>query len=134
MGGACANCGMNRDELLSLVLLLLSVCGFVALMARLGRAALRLGLNAAEATAASGMAEVSQRRGDITGYIERRESGQALRRARRANAATLLGYALLLAVPPFIGLAREVYAAAALLWFLPRRPIRLPERLTRRER
>jgi hypothetical protein len=115
---------MNRDELLSVVLLMLAVLGFLALMARLGRAALRLGLNAAEATAATGLAEVSQRRGDITGFMERQASGHALRRARRLNAAAALSYALLLAVPPIAGGAREVYAVAALLWLLPRRPIR----------
>jgi hypothetical protein len=122
------------NELLSLVLLLLAVLGFVALVGRMGRAALRLGLNAAEATAATGLAEVSQRRGDITGFMERQASGQALRRARRVNAASLLGYAALLILPPFFGLGREVYAAASLLWLLPRRPVQLPPGLARRTR
>lgn len=113
-----------RTELLSVILLLLAVLGVVALVARLGRAALRLGLNAAEATAASGLAEVSQRRGDITGYLERRASTETLRRARRRNLAAALGYGLLLVAPLFTELAQEVYAAAALLWLLPRRPVR----------
>lgn len=121
-----------RNELLSLVLLLLAVLGVVALAARLGRSALRLGLNAAEATAASGLAEVSERRGDITGFMEGRASGDTLRRARRRNLASLAAYALLLVIPPFTPFAREAYAAAALLWLLPRRPIRpavqLPQR------
>lgn len=115
---------MTREDLLSIILLVLAVFGFLALIARLGRAALRLGLNAAEATAATGLAEVSQRRGDITGFLENQRSGTALRRARRLNAAALAGYALLLAVPLFAGVAREAYAAASLLWLLPRRPIR----------
>ena len=123
---------MIRENLLSLVLLLLAVLGVLALVVRLGRAALRLGLNAAEATAASGLAEVSQRRGDITGYLERRASGETLRRARRRNLAAALGYALLLAVPLFTEFAREAYAAAALLWLLPRRPVRPPVELQSR--
>lgn len=116
--------GVTREYLLSIILLLMAVFGFLALIARLGRAALRLGLNAAEATATSGLAEVSQRRGDITGYLENQASSAALRRARRLNTAAVAGYALLLAVPLFTGVAREAYAAASLLWLLPRRPIR----------
>lgn len=116
--------GVIRNELLSIVLLLLAALGLAAVLLRLGRAVLRLGLTVAEATAANGLAEVSQRRGDITGFLERQASGVALRRARRRNLATMAGYALLLAVPPFAGVAREVYAAAALLWLLPRRPVR----------
>lgn len=115
---------MIRNELLSIVLLLLAALGLAAVLTRLARAALRLGLNAAEATASTGLAEISQRRGDITGFLERQASGVALRRARRRNLAALLGYGLLLAVPPFAGVAREAYAAAALLWLLPRRPVR----------
>jgi hypothetical protein len=121
--------GVIRNDLLSLVLLLLAFLGVFALMTRLGRAVLRLGLNAAEATAASGLAEVSERRGDITGFLEGRASGQTLRRARRRNLASMLAYALLIAIPPFTPVAREVYAAAALLWLLPRRPVRPPVQL-----
>jgi hypothetical protein len=125
---------VTRNQLFALVLLLLAVLGFFALVARLGRAALRLGLNAAEATAASGLAEVSQRRGDVTGFLERQASGQSLRRARRRNVAAIAGYAALLVLPPFFGLAAEVYAASALLWLLPRKPIRLPADLPARGR
>jgi hypothetical protein len=120
-----------RNELLSLVLLLLAVLGVLALVTRLGRAMLRLGLNAAEATAASGLAEVSERRGDVTGFLERRASGQSLRRARRRNLAATLAYAALIAIPPFTGVAREVFAAAALLWLAPRRPVRPPVQVPR---
>ena len=129
-GGAQTE-GVIRNDLLSLVLLLLAVLGVLALVVRLGRAMLRLGLNAAEATAASGLAEVSERRGDVTGFLERRAFGQTLRRARRRNLAATLAYAALIAIPPFAGVAREVYAAAALLWLLPRRPVRPPAGVTR---
>lgn len=114
---------MSR-ELLSLVLLLLAVFGFLALAGRLGRALLRLALNAAESTAATGLAEVSERRGDITGMMETRNAAQALRRRRRFALLTVAGCFLLIAVPPLAGVAREVYAACALLWFVPTRRIR----------
>jgi hypothetical protein len=122
---------VTRENLLSIVLLLLAVLGIAALVVRLSRAALRLGLNAAEATAASGLADVSQRRGDITGFLERRASGETLRRARRRNLAAVLFYVLLLVVPLFTGVAREAYAAAALIWLLPRRPVRPPVQVSR---
>jgi hypothetical protein len=112
------------SDLLSLVLLILAVFGFLALLRRLGGSLLRLGLHAAEGSAATGLAEVSERRGDITGFMERRASAQSLRRARRLTTATLAVYVLLLAVPLFAGLAREVWAACSLLWFLPARPLR----------
>lgn len=114
---------MSR-ELLSLVLLLLAVFGFLALAGRLGRALLRLALNAAESTAATGLVEVSERRGDITAMIETRNAAQALRRKRRLTLLTVAGCFLLIAIPPLAGVAREVYAACALLWFVPTRRIR----------
>ena len=114
---------MARD-LLSLVLLVLAVFGFLALLRRLGGSLLRLGLHAAEGTAAAGLAEVSERRGDITGFMERRADAQTLRRARRRTGAAAAACALLLAVPLFAGVAREVWAACSLLWLLPGRPLR----------
>jgi hypothetical protein len=111
-------------ELLSLVLLLLAVFGFLALAGRLGRALVRLALNAAESTAASGLAEINERRGDITAMMETRNAAQTLRRSRRITLLTVVGCALLMLVPPFLDVAREVYAACALLWFVPAQRIR----------
>jgi hypothetical protein len=108
-------------ELLSLILLLLAVFGFLALAGRLGRALVRLALNAAESTAATGLAEVSERRGDITGMMEKRTAAQTLRRNRRITLLTVIACLLLIIIPPFADVAREVYAACALLWFLPPR-------------
>jgi hypothetical protein len=112
-------------ELLSLVLLILAVLGFLALAGRLVRALFRLALNAAESTAATGLAEVSERRGDITGMMEKRTAAQTLRRNRRITGLTAVGCVLLMVVPPFADVAREVYAACALLWFLPPRRSRV---------
>ena len=114
---------MSQD-LLALVLLILAVFGFLALLRRLGGSLLRLGLHAAEGTAAAGLAEVSERRGDITAFMERRADAQNLRRARRRAGATAAACVLLLAVPLFAGVARDVWAACSLLWFLPSRPLR----------
>lgn len=114
---------MSQD-LLSIVLLLLAVLGFVAVLLRLGRELVRVALNAAESTAASGAAEISERRGDITGLMERRAVADTLRRDRRRALAQVGVLALLLVIPPFASLAREVYAACALLWFVPARKLR----------
>lgn len=110
-------------DLLSLIVFLMAVLGVLALLGRLARSVVRLGLNAAESTAASGLAEISERRGDVTGFMERQAATRSLRRARRRTLALAVGYLLLLAIPPFFGLGREVYAACALLWLLPRPPL-----------
>jgi len=104
---------------------ILALVGCAALVYRLGRALLRVGLTAAEAGAVGGMMQVSVRQGDLTGMAER-QAHVALVRRRRARAlleAALWG--LLLVVPPIAGVARLVYAAAVLVWLLPRQPIRL---------
>jgi hypothetical protein len=113
-----------NNALSSALLLLLAIAGVAALLMRNGRALLRVGLNTAEASAVSGLAEVSVRRGDLTGLMERRSMQAGLRSARRKNLASAAMYALLLIVPPLLGVGREVYAACSLLWFLPTRPVR----------
>ena len=101
----------------------LAVLGGIALVVRLGRSLVRLGLTAAEIGAASGLAEVSARRGDITGLAERASHGEELRRNRRRDIAFVLFWLALLVIPPLAGWTRIVYAAASVLWLLPRRPI-----------
>ncbi|HYW07533.1 MAG TPA: hypothetical protein VE913_11280 [Longimicrobium sp.] len=101
----------------------LAVLGGIALVVRLGRSLVRLGLTAAELGAASGLAEVSARRGDITGLAERASHGATLRHNRRRDIAVVLFWLALLVIPPLAGWTRVVYAASAVLWLLPRRPI-----------
>ncbi|HEX5724080.1 MAG TPA: hypothetical protein VFX98_01370 [Longimicrobiaceae bacterium] len=110
------------SPLLTALLLPLAVLGAAALFARLLRSLLRLGLNVAEGSAAAGLAEVSARRGDLTGMAERGELVRAIRRSRRRNAALALLWLAVIVVPILLGGVREVYAAASLLWLLPRRP------------
>jgi hypothetical protein len=104
---------------------LLALVGCAALAYRLGRALLRLGLAAAEAGAVGGLMRVSVRQGDLTGMAERQALVSAVRRGRALAVLMAALWAALLVVPALAGIARPVYAAAALVWFLPRRPIRL---------
>jgi hypothetical protein len=104
--------------------LLLAMAGAVALAYRALRSFARLVLSLAESTAASGMAEVSARRGDLSALEENRATERAARRRQwRDVLATGLWLAWLL-VPPMVGWAALLYAAAAPLWFLPHSPIR----------
>src|SRR3954466_13911799 len=93
----------------------------LALVWRLLRALVRSALGAVESTATGGLLEVSIRQGDLTGMAERREQLSRARRARsRAIAEALLCFAALV-VPGVAGITRPVYAAAVLLWLVPRR-------------
>jgi hypothetical protein len=103
---------------------ILAVVGVLAIVARLGRSLLRVGITVAEETAAAGMAEASARRGDLTGLAERREQKTALRRTRFKQLAVSTLWIALLVVPALAGWGRPVYAAAVLLWLLPRAPLR----------
>jgi hypothetical protein len=104
---------------------ILALVGCAALVYRLGRALLRVGLTAAEAGAVGGMMQVSVRQGDLTGMAERRAHVALVRRRRARALLEAALWALLIVVPALAGVARLVYAAAVLVWFLPRRPIRL---------
>lgn len=104
-----------------------AVLGGLALILRLLRSGLRFALRVAEVAAASGLAEVSARRGDLTGMAERRvELQRALLQRRRDLALTLL-WSLWLGAPLFTSWVAEAYALAAPLWLLrgrPRGPLR----------
>jgi hypothetical protein len=56
---------------------------------------------------------------------ERQAVVAAVRRSRLLALGTAALWAVLLVAPPLAGVGRLVYAAAALVWLLPRRPIRL---------
>lgn len=105
------------------LLSVLAALGFLALLARIFRSVVRFGLATAEATAMAGLIEVSARRGDLTGLSERKAQEQEVRRSRRLAGLLLALWVVLVVVPPFTGWAREVYAACALLWVLPKQKI-----------
>jgi hypothetical protein len=104
---------------------LLAAAGVAALVYRLGRSAVRLALRSAEVTATTGLAEISARRGDLTGLTERRHQVTLARRRRRLDLLRTLGWLLWLALPAATAFTREAYALAAPLWLLPIR--RAPE-------
>lgn len=110
------------------LVLLLAAIGVGGVIVRLGRTLLRLGLSSAEAAAASGLADVSARRGDLTGLAERRDAERAARGARRRDTAWAVLWLLVLILPPLLGWTPEAFAVAALVWLLPRRPLRRPIR------
>ena len=114
---------MLEEGLTSLVALM-SVAGAAALVIRLLRSSARLALRAAEATAAAGLADVSARRGDLTGMMERRAAERGARRDRRGALLLALFWLLWLVVPVFGGWAREAFALAAVLWLVPNQPLR----------
>lgn len=108
-------------EALSGVVIWIAVAGVLALVRRAFGSLLRLALHAAEATAASGLADVSARRGDVTGLAERRAHQERAREMRRAELLRLSLWAGWLVVPAVAAWAPEAYLPAALLWLFPRR-------------
>lgn len=109
------------EQSLTGLVTLLAFAGCVALVLRLVRTAGRLALRAAEASAAAGLADVSARRGDVTGMIERQNTVRRARRDRRKATAMVVLWGAWLVVPVFAGWAREAFALGALLWLAPRR-------------
>lgn len=103
---------------------LFAVFGGAALVYRLGRTMLRVGIAAAEKTAVDGMVEVSIRNGDLTTMAERKAHVAAVRRTRARSALLALLWGGLLFVPALLDATRPVYALSALVWFLPSRPLR----------
>jgi hypothetical protein len=103
---------------------LLALAGVAALLFRSARALLRLGLAAAEGATVNGLVEVSRRNGDLTGMAERQEQARTVRRARGRSLLLFLFWGGLLVVPAIAGVAKLVYAAASLVWLLPKPPIR----------
>lgn len=106
------------DPGLDSMLVLLALLGVAALAARVFRTLLRLALRAAEETAASGLADVSERRGDLTGLTERRAQLEAARARRRRELLVLALWLSWIVLPPIVGLLPEAYAAAAALWLV----------------
>ena len=99
-------------------MVVLALGGAGAILRSLVRTVLRLGLGAAEETAAVTMAEQSARRGDLTGLAERREMAIRARRNRRRDLLLSGLWLAWLVLPPFLGPASQIYALAAPLWLV----------------
>jgi hypothetical protein len=97
----------------------LAFIGGAALVVRLLRASFRLALSAAEASTAAGLADISARRGDLTGMMERRAAESDARRLRRTALASTALWIVWLVIPVYAGWVREAYALAAVLWLAP---------------
>jgi hypothetical protein len=106
------------------IVFMLAFVGAAALAYRLIRSLLGLAFALAESAAASGLAEQSARRGDLTGMVERREAQRVARRLRVRQAARTVFWLFCLAFPPFTPWVSAFYAAAAPLWFFPTGSIR----------
>lgn len=100
------------------LLVLVAVVGALGIARALVRTLVRLGLRAAEATTAAGLAEVSARRGDLTGLAERNEVARMARRRRARDLGLVAFWLAWLLVPPILGYAAYGYALAAPLWLL----------------
>lgn len=102
----------------------LALLGAVALALRFAASTGRVVLGAAEAAAASGAAETSARRGDLTGLSEARAVERRALQGRRRSIALSLIWALWLVVPLALGGVQEGWALAAPLWLVPRQTVR----------
>jgi hypothetical protein len=103
------------------LVLLLAVLGGAALLLRALGGLFRLALRASQETAARELAEVSARRGDITGMEERRRAAAAARQDRRRHLLLTLLWIAWFVLPLMLGAARIPFALASLLWLLPKR-------------
>jgi hypothetical protein len=112
---------------MTLFLGILALLGGAMLVLRLTGAVLRLGLALAEVAATSGVAEIGARRGDLTVLADARRDHRIARRAALRHALAALLWLVVLLLPPLIGWTRHVYAAASVLWLLPR-PATRPDR------
>jgi hypothetical protein len=105
---------------MSLVLAILAVAGFLAVVYAGVRAALRVMRGGLETFIAREVASARATRGDLSGLTEAKELQAHTRRARRLAAFQVLAWGALLVVPAFTPWTRELYAAYAVLWLVPR--------------
>lgn len=101
------------------LVLLLAVLGAAALVYRSLGGIFRLAVRASQETAASGLAELSATRGDVTAMVERKRAAEHARRDRRVHTLLTGVWVVWLVAPLLIGNPRIPFAIASLLWLLP---------------
>jgi hypothetical protein len=106
---------------MTLLLTLLAVAGVVAILTGLIRALFRMVRGGVETFIAGEVANARAGRGDISALTAAEEWRASSRVARRWYAAQVLGWLILLIIPTFTPWTRELYAAACVLWLVPRR-------------
>jgi len=99
---------------------ILAAFGVAALALRLARAALRALQRGVDVFVAREMAKTRAQRGDLTGLAEAEAWARTARRERLRAAARTAVWLALLAAPASTPWTREIYAACAVLWFVPR--------------
>jgi hypothetical protein len=100
-------------------LLILALFGLVALLGRVGMSLLRLLRGGAETLLAGEVVQARARRGDLTG-LQEAEKWRGVMKRDRLRSSMALGFWLgVLIGAPLAGVAREAYAACAVLWLLP---------------
>lgn len=107
------------EGVLGTVVTVCALLGGLALIGRAMRTGIRAALRAAESASASGLADVSARRGDLTGMNERRIAERRARRLGMRDAALAGLWVGWLILPLTLGWMPEGYAIAAPLWLLP---------------
>ncbi len=106
---------------MELSLHILAVLGFAAALVRWLRSAVSALERGIEAFHARQVAETRARRGDVTGTEEAAGAAARARRARRRFVGEFAFWTALLAWPAWlVESPAPVYAAYAVLWFLPR--------------
>lgn len=109
---------------MQIVIVVLAVLGALAVAYRLLRSIARFVLAYAEVTAATGLAELSARRGDLTALAEQRATQRSARQRQWTDVLFVALWLAWLVGPPLTAWTQPLYAAAAPLWFLPYRSIR----------
>jgi hypothetical protein len=104
---------------MNLVLVILSVAGFVAALRRFLFAAFRLFKGGVDAFVAREVASSRAERGDVTGLAEARAWRGRTRKARSQLLLTFLFWLTVLVAPLLTRVTVPIYAAYAGLWFLP---------------
>jgi hypothetical protein len=104
---------------MNLVLVILSVAGFVAALRRFLFSAFRLFKGGVDAFIAREVASSRAERGDVTGLMEARDWRSHTRKARFRAILLVLFWLAVLIAPLLTRATVPIYAAYALLWFLP---------------
>lgn len=99
---------------------ILAAFGIAGVAVRLARAALRTLQRGVDAFVASEMARNRARRGDLTGLAEAEAWARSARHERLAAAGRAALWLALLVAPALTPWPRELYAACAVLWLVPR--------------
>ena len=104
---------------MELILVVLSVAGFLAALRQLARSAFRLFKGGVDAYVMRQVASTRAERGDLTGLLEARAQERSTRGSRRRALGMVILWAAVLSAPLFTRASVPIYAAYAVLWLWP---------------